>query len=78
MNQTDPKAELNFEKAIEEIQAIVEAIEEGKLPLDESIKKYERGLYLIKECQKALMAANQKIEKITLDSDKESPDSRQT
>lgn len=76
MNQTNP-TEINFEKALEEIQAIVEAIEAGSLPLDESIKKYERGLYLIKECQKALINANQKIEKITLDN-KSSPKSRQT
>jgi len=69
MNQTN-QTEINFEKAIEEIQAIVEDIEAGRLPLDESIKKYERGLYLIKECQKALTNASQKIEKITLDNNR--------
>ena len=68
MNQNEQQ--LDFEKAIAEIQSIVEAIEEGRLPLNESIKKYERGLYLIKECQKALTNANQKIEKITLDNNK--------
>jgi len=69
MNQTN-QTEINFEKAIEEIQAIVEDIEAGRLPLDESIKKYERGLYLIKACQKALTNASQKIEKITLDNNR--------
>ncbi len=57
--------DFNFEKAMVEIKSIVEAIEEGKLPLDESIKKYENALTLIKKCQNLLQTANQKIEEIT-------------
>ncbi len=75
MNQTN-QTEINFEKAIAEIQQIVEAIEGGRLPLDESIKKYERGLYLIKECQKALTNASQKIEKISPDTNRSPTESR--
>ena len=75
MNQTN-QTEINFEEAIAEIQQIVEAIEGGRLPLDESIKKYERGLYLIKECQKALTNASQKIEKISPDTNRSPTESR--
>ena len=57
--------DFNFEKAMTEIKSIVEAIEEGQLPLDESIKKYENALTLIKKCQNLLQTANQKIEEIT-------------
>ena len=57
--------DFNFEKAMEEIKSTVEAIEEGQLPLDESIKKYENALTLIKKCQNLLQTANQKIEEIT-------------
>ena len=57
--------DFNFEKAMAEIKSIVEAIEEGQLPLDESIKKYENALTLIKKCQNLLQTANQKIEEIT-------------
>ena len=57
--------DFNFEKAMTDIKSIVEAIEEGKLPLDESIKKYENALTLIKKCQNLLQTANHKIEEIT-------------
>ncbi len=55
----------NFEVAMEEIKSIVASIEEGKLPLEESIKQYERAMKLIKRCQELLHSAHQKIEDIT-------------
>ena len=58
------EAELDFEAAMAEIKEIVKAIEVGELPLNEGIRRYERGLQLIKQCQAALESASQRIEKI--------------
>ena len=55
----------NFEKAMEEIESIVTAIEGGELGLDESIKQYERGCRLIRQCQTFLERKNQQLEEIS-------------
>ena len=55
----------NFEEAMKEIEIIVRDIEEGKLGLDESIKKYERGCQLIRKCQAFLEQKNQQLEEIS-------------
>ena len=60
-----PKAsttELNFEKAMDRLEAIVEQMESGKLPLEELIVRYEEGMGLVKICQERLASAEQKIE----------------
>lgn len=64
MNQVERNTEINFEEAMAEIKEIVDAIEGGELPLNESMQKYERGLQLIKQCQSILENANQRIERI--------------
>ncbi len=51
----------SFEKMLEEIKKIVDTLEEGKLPLDESIEKFERGAALIKQCYKDLESVKKKI-----------------
>lgn len=58
-------SKFNFEVAMEEIKNIAKAIEQGDLPLDESINKYEHALKLIKQCQNLLQSASQKIEQIS-------------
>lgn len=50
-----------FEAALSELEAIVSTMEAGKLPLDESLAKYQRGIELLRECNGALRAAEQKI-----------------
>ncbi len=62
---TENSEQFNFEQAMEEIKKIVSAIEEGKLPLEESIKQYERAMQLIKQSQELLQSAHKKIEDIT-------------
>jgi exodeoxyribonuclease VII small subunit len=59
---------LTFEKAIEELELIVKRLEEGKVPLEESVAIYERGEALKRRCDELLRAAEARIEKITLDS----------
>ena len=57
-----PPAELNFETAMDRLEAIVEQMESGKLPLEDLIVRYEEGMNLVKVCQERLVSAEQKIE----------------
>jgi len=54
--------ELNFEGAMDRLEAIVEQMESGKLPLEDLIVRYEEGMNLVKICQERLASAEQKIE----------------
>ena len=65
----DDIAVLSFEKALAELEAIVERLESGKVDLEQSIAIYERGEALKKHCETLLKAAEARIEKITLKSD---------
>ncbi len=56
-----------FERAIEELESIIKRLEEGKVPLEESVAIYERGELLKKRCEELLRAAEARVEKITLD-----------
>jgi exodeoxyribonuclease VII small subunit len=58
---------LSFEKAIEELESIVKRLEEGKVPLEESVAIYERGETLKRRCEELLKQAEARVEKITLD-----------
>jgi exodeoxyribonuclease VII small subunit len=58
---------LTFEQAIEELETIVKRLEEGKVPLEESVKIYERGEVLKRRCEELLRQAEARVEKITLD-----------
>jgi len=58
---------LPFEKAIEELESIVKRLEEGKVPLEESVAIYERGEALKLRCEELLRQAEARVEKITLD-----------
>ena len=58
---------LSFEKAVEELEAIVSALERGDVALDKTIEIYERGEALKKHCEALLGAAENRIEKIRLD-----------
>jgi exodeoxyribonuclease VII small subunit len=58
---------LPFERAIEELETIVKRLEEGKVPLDESVAIYERGELLKRRCEELLRQAEARVEKITLD-----------
>lgn len=52
---------VDFERALDELEKLVERMEEGELSLEESLKLYERGIELSKACQKALDAAEKRI-----------------
>ena len=59
-------AALPFERALEELEAIVRRLERGDVPLEDSIAIYERGEALKKHCEKLLKRAEARIEKITI------------
>jgi exodeoxyribonuclease VII small subunit len=59
--------QLTFERAIEELETIVKRLEEGKVPLEESVAIYERGELLKRRCEELLRLAEARVEKITLD-----------
>ncbi len=54
----------SFENSIKELDTIVEKMESGELSLDESLKLFEKGVKLTRNCQKTLSDAEQKIEKL--------------
>ncbi len=56
---------LTCEEAIKELTDIVGKIEQGQIPLQDSLKQYERGMALIKHCRGILQKAEQRIEKIS-------------
>ena len=58
---------LSFERAIEELETIVKRLEDGKVPLEESVAIYERGQALKRRCEDLLRLAEARVEKITLD-----------
>ncbi len=64
-NQEEPIGELSFEEAIAGLTDIVDKIEHGQIPLQDSLDQYERGMALIRHCRTILHQAEQRIEKIT-------------
>jgi len=52
----------DFEQALEDLEATVERLERGELPLEEALKQFERGIGLARSCQLALKQAEQKVE----------------
>ena len=56
-----------FEDSIIELEKIVKSLADGEPNLDESRKKFEKGISLIKVCQKELESADNKIKELTED-----------
>jgi exodeoxyribonuclease VII small subunit len=52
----------DFEQALAELEAVVERLEHGELPLEEAVTQFERGIALARSCQEALKQAEQKVE----------------
>jgi len=69
------KESFNFEKSLNQLNALVEQMEKGDLPLEKSLKCFEEGITLIRECQKALASAEQKVEILTKQQGKETLES---
>jgi exodeoxyribonuclease VII small subunit len=61
----DEVGKLGFEDSIKRLKNIVEKIEQGEIPLQDSLEQYEQGMLLIKHCRDILQKAEKRIEKIT-------------
>ena len=53
---------VNLEKALADLESLVEELETGDLPLEKAMKKFEEGIKLTRACQAALKDAEQKVE----------------
>ena len=65
-DEADEVVGLSFEKALAELEQIVERLERGDVPLAESIAIYERGEVLKKHCERLLREAEARVEKIRI------------
>lgn len=65
------KKEFDFEKALSELEELVEKMEQGNLSLEASLKLFERGIALTRSCQKALTEAEQKVRILIQDNEKQ-------
>lgn len=62
-----PIKDMSFEDALKELEGIVQRLERGDAPLEESITIYQRGAALKAHCDAKLKDAQMKVEKIVLD-----------
>ena len=62
-------AALSFEEALAELEKIVQRLEAGDVPLEDSIRIYERGAALKAHCESKLKAAQLKVEQIVVGPD---------
>ncbi|MDE0786927.1 MAG: exodeoxyribonuclease VII small subunit [Porticoccaceae bacterium] len=56
---------IDFEQQLENLEALVASLESGDLSLEDSMKSFEQGIKVARECQKALKDAEQKVEVLT-------------
>ena len=59
---TKDKKSVDFEQQLESLETLVESLESGDLSLEDSLKSFETGIKVARECQQALKAAEQKVE----------------
>jgi exodeoxyribonuclease VII small subunit len=72
MAETNPPADIaamSFEDALAELEQIVRRLEAGQVKLDEAILSYERGAQLKQHCEKKLIEAQQRVERIVIGPD---------
>jgi exodeoxyribonuclease VII small subunit len=58
------KKPVNLEKALSELEKLVEEMEQGNLSLEESLKRFEKGIALTSECQETLQKAELKVQEL--------------
>ena len=58
------KKPVNLEKALTELEKLVEEMEQGNLSLEESLKRFEKGIALTSDCQEALQKAELKVQEL--------------
>jgi len=66
------KRGINFEQSLKQLETLVESLETGNLNLDESLKSFEKGIKITRDCQSALSDAEQRVRILTRDRDSDS------
>ena len=66
---SDKSSKLTFETALTKLEAIVDSMEQGEVPLAELLGKYEEGTKLLKVCEARLREAELKIEQLRKEKD---------
>ena len=64
---TKGNKKIDFESSLKELESIVEKLEDENINLEDSVKSFEKGINLVKECQKQLQHAELKIKKLLND-----------
>jgi exodeoxyribonuclease VII small subunit len=62
METTNEASEFNFEQSLKELEQLVEKMRKGDVPLDESLKLFEKGITLVRTCHTRLESAEKKVE----------------
>ncbi len=62
MSKTAKQSNPDFEQSLRQLTQLVEKMESGKLPLEESLHLFEQGVGLIRQCQESLNAAEQRVQ----------------
>ena len=60
---------IDFEKSLKQLESLVDKLEKGELSLEESLKHFEQGIELTRECRQALQSAEQKISVLSKEDD---------
>ena len=58
-----------FEESLDQLEAIVRKLEDGEMPLEESLELFERGVKLSRECRDRLTKAERRIEVLMKEAD---------
>ncbi|MEZ5530218.1 MAG: exodeoxyribonuclease VII small subunit [Porticoccaceae bacterium] len=59
------KKTVDFEQKLNQLEALVEEMEKGSLSLEDSLKAFEEGIKITRECQQALKEAELKVDMLT-------------
>ena len=68
------KKQPDFEKSLAGLEALVEKLEQGDLPLDKTLKEFEEGIRLARVCQQSLADAEQTVEILLSQDDADEPE----
>ena len=63
------KRSINFEDSLKQLESLVETLETGNLNLENSLKSFEKGIKITRDCQAALANAEQRVRILTSDTD---------
>ena len=61
----EEKKELSFEEGLQRLEQVVRALEDTATPLEESLKLFEEGVGLVRQCSKQLDQAEKRVKILT-------------